>query len=230
MTEITAHVLDEIPFLPNVEGLLRRLRIKPGKEVEFLRLLEAAVPLARPRAVYLTAYITARGEDWVEIEGVHFTSRVLCVNLAETYRVFPYLATCGPELQSWAGGFEDLVLSYWAEAIKAEALSSALQALDADLERRHHPGQTSKMSPGSLQDWPIQEQTPLFRLLGRRAGQIGVCLTDSLLMVPTKSVSGIRFPNEVGFENCQLCPREGCPGRRAIYDAQLYDERFCANG
>lgn len=229
MTEITAHVLDGIPFAPDVESLTRRLRIRPGKDAEFLRRLADAVRLAQPRALYQTAYITSRGEDWVEIEGVRFNSRVLRVNLDETYRVFPYLATCGPELQVWADKIEDLLLSYWAEAIKAEALSCALQALDVDLEQRYQPGQTSKMSPGSLQDWPIQEQTVLFNLFGQGAGQIGVCLTDSLLMVPTKSVSGIRFPNEVSFESCQLCPREGCPGRRAIYDPLLYDDRFCAD-
>jgi len=220
------HIIDEVPFAPDVDSLIRRLRIKPGEVAEFQRLLEEARGLARPRALYLAAYITARGEDWVEIEGVCFSSRVLRVNLDAAYRVFPYLATCGAELQLWAGGVQDMVLGYWAEAVKEAALFCALEALNADLEARYHPGKTSKMSPGSLEDWPLLEQRQLFQLLGQHADQIGVRLTESLLMVPTKSVSGIRFPNEVGFENCQLCPREDCPGRRAEYDPLLYGERF----
>jgi hypothetical protein len=39
-------------------------------------------------------------------------------------------------------------------------------------------------------------------------------------------VSGIRFPTTESFESCQLCPRAGCPGRRAAYDASLYDRRY----
>jgi hypothetical protein len=55
---------------------------------------------------------------------------------------------------------------------------------------------------------------------------VGVRLTDSCLMMPTKSVSGIRFPTETSFESCQLCPRDDCPGRRAPYDSGLYDRRY----
>lgn len=83
------------------------------------------------------------------------------------------------------------------------------------------------MSPGSLEDWPVSQQSALFSLLGDTQHAIGVQLTESCLMVPTKSVSGIRFPMEDSFESCQLCPREDCPGRRAPYDEALYARRFC---
>ena len=53
---------------------------------------------------------------------------------------------------------------------------------------------------------------------------IGVRLTDSFLMVPMKSISGILFPTEVRFESCQLCPRKDCPGRRAPYDQALWSK------
>ena len=82
------------------------------------------------------------------------------------------------------------------------------------------------MSPGSLADWPLQEQRQLFTILGNTWDTVGVRLTDSLLMVPIKSVSGIRFPTESSFESCQLCPRAQCPGRRAPYDAGLYDLKY----
>jgi hypothetical protein len=82
------------------------------------------------------------------------------------------------------------------------------------------------MAPGSLTDWPLREQRPLFALLGDTEALVGVRLTDSCLMLPNKSVSGIRFPTEKHFESCQLCPRPDCPGRRAPYDADLYDRRY----
>ena len=51
---------------------------------------------------------------------------------------------------------------------------------------------------------------------------MGVRLTDSFLMVPNKSVSGIFFPAEVTFTSCQLCQRGVCPGRRAPFDPKLH--------
>ena len=224
-----AHLLEDIPFEVDLLALRKRLRIKEGSPatISLEQMTAAAAPLAKPRVLYLEAYISDRSEDWVEIEGVRFSSRVLRVNMEQAFRVFPFLATCGQELQDWADGFEDLLERYWAEAIKEAALVNARQAFTNHLEARYHPGQTASMSPGSLQDWPIQQQEPLFRLFGGWAAQIGVQLNESMLMVPTKSVSGIRFPTQVAFESCQLCPREGCPGRRAPYDATLYNSRYC---
>jgi hypothetical protein len=77
------------------------------------------------------------------------------------------------------------------------------------------------MSPGSLQDWPLEAQSQLFQLLPDVEAAIGVRLTESLLMIPTKSVSGIYFQTEVSFVNCQLCQRGKCPGRKARYDEDL---------
>lgn len=226
---VAAHVLEDIAFKPNVQGLLNRLHIKPesSRASELDQLLAEARELAHPRAMYQVAYITARGENWVEIEGQRFDSRVLQGNLEPLHRVFPYLATCGIELQTWAQGKDDMLINYWAEAIKEEALYNALHALGEALDARYHPGKTASMNPGSLQDWPIQQQRMLFRLFGLEQERVGVQLTETMLMIPTKSVSGIRFATEVDFESCQLCPREGCPGRRAVYDPDLYERRFC---
>jgi hypothetical protein len=85
------------------------------------------------------------------------------------------------------------------------------------------------MNPGSLPDWPLQEQRQLFALLGDTRAAIGVELTDSCLMLPIKSLSGLRFPTGENFENCQLCPRERCPGRRTAYEPGLYERKYGRN-
>jgi hypothetical protein len=72
----------------------------------------------------------------------------------------------------------------------------------------------------------LREQRKLFRILGDTEAMIGVRLTQSCLMIPSKSVSGVRFATETSFESCQLCPRDRCPGRRARYDPELYDRRY----
>jgi len=60
-----------------------------------------------------------------------------------------------------------------------------------------------------------------FSIFGDTQEIIGVRLNDSLLMIPRKSVSGIYFPTEIKFYNCQLCPRQKCIGRQAPYDPKL---------
>ena len=83
---------------------------------------------------------------------------------------------------------------------------------------------TAFMAPGSLPNWPIGQQKPLFKLLGDVKSSIGVELTESLLMLPAKSVSGIYFPTETSFFSCQLCPRERCDSRKAKYNEKLAQE------
>jgi hypothetical protein len=80
------------------------------------------------------------------------------------------------------------------------------------------------MSPGSLSDWPIEQQRPFFSLFDDVEEAIGVKLAKNLLMIPQKSISGIYFPTEVSFYSCQLCPRERCPSRQAGYDEKLARE------
>jgi hypothetical protein len=102
----------------------------------------------------------------------------------------------------------------------------AIDFLKEHLIEYDQPGQVFRLSPGSLSDWPIQEERPLFAILDNTRDLIGVHLTEGLMMVPTKSVSGILFPTEINFVSCQLCPREVCPGRKATYDKDLYDRKY----
>jgi predicted transcriptional regulator len=45
-------------------------------------------------------------------------------------------------------------------------------------------------------------------------------------MIPLKSTSGILFPTEVDYKNCQLCSRKNCPGRKAPYNPELLKEKY----
>ena len=96
---------------------------------------------------------------------------------------------------------------------------------DLDLiKKRYGLDKLSNMSPGSLEDWPVTEQKPLFSLFRTEKEPIGVKLTKHMLMIPRKSVSGIYFPTEVTFFSCQLCSRERCPARKAPYDRNLKEK------
>lgn len=143
------------------------------------------------------------------------------VNLDIVERVFPFVVTCGKELDSIAVSADDLMRNFCLDAIKEEFLRSALEYLKDHVKRRYALPQLSMMNPGSLEDWPITQQRELFSIFSNVEALIGVRLTESSTMIPVKSVSGILFPTEIAFESCQLCPREPCIERRAPYDPDL---------
>ena len=225
---VTTVVLDSVPFQTDPASMMKKLRIREGSayETDFLRIVEEAKSIARPKALYKTAFVDEKGDDTLSIDGVTLTSRVLRVNLDGTYRVFPYVVTCGVEIDEWSRSFYDLLHKYWLDAIKEMAVRSASRAMRSHIVENHRPGALSAMAPGSLGDWPITQQRPLFTILGDTEGSIGVRLSSTCLMIPEKSVSGILFPTETRFESCQLCPRDVCPGRRAPYDRGLFDRKY----
>jgi len=222
------HVVSRAAEPLNTRALAERLHVAPDSSdyQDLSALAHEAEALARPRACYRLAYIDGRGEDHVVVDGVTLASRVLRVNLEEVHRLFAEVATCGTEVDAWAHGLQDILWQYWAEAIKEALLRQAIKALREDEEAAYGVRRTSTMAPGSLADWPIREQRPLFRLLGDVESAIGVRLSESMLMSPNKSTSGVRFETESDFVSCALCPRDVCPGRRAPYDATLYERRY----
>jgi hypothetical protein len=220
--------LDNIPIQFDMEGLCKTLRLKEGsRQLEKLRsMVTEAQSVGKPKAFYSEAFIDSKGDDHVIINGIRFTSRVMRVNLDQVYRVFPYVATCGLELEEWSKKFEDILDKYYADVLKETVLRMGFRRLNEYLVEQTGIQHLARMNPGSLADWPLSEQKHLFAMLGEGPQSIGIQLTDSFLMLPIKSVSGMWFPSEATYENCQLCPREKCPGRRAPYDRDLYEKKY----
>jgi hypothetical protein len=218
-------VLSPIPAPLDLDEVVRALRLdrKPGGEELVRTLLAEAEPLLNPRAAWRSAFVESRSDDTVTIEGRVFRSRILRVNLDNVFRVFPFLITVGPDLENASGRSDDLLHRYYLETLADLALDAARAGFQARLARENGFALLASMSPGSLEDWPLTEQVPLFNLLGETPAEIGVRLTDSLLMLPRKSVSGVFFPSAETFLSCRLCARGSCPGRKAPFDPSERD-------
>jgi hypothetical protein len=169
-------------------------------------------------------YIDEKLDDAVVIDGRRFNSRVLRKNLDQVERVFPFVVTIGAKLGEQQAASSDILESYYLDVIGNVALDSTRRHLKRHLKLTFAVEKISSMAPGSLADWPIEQQAPLFEMLGDVEASIGVKLNDSLLMLPAKSISGIYFPTEVSFFSCQLCPRERCESRKAKYDPKLAED------
>lgn len=220
-------VFTHIPVQFNPDALSSKLHIgEHGQDAADLhRLIELVAPVVNPKALFATCDVQARTENSVQVGGAVFASRALRVNLDKAERVFPFIVTCGRELDEIGVPREDILLGYWLDELKSVALDAAHKHLFSHLKRHCEQTCITSMNPGAgdRDVWPIEQQRQLFSLLGDTEKSVGVRLTDSCLMVPNKSISGIIFPAETEFEVCRLCHRKGCPGRTAPFDGTLYD-------
>ena len=187
-------------------------------EEEILDMIAEAEEIADPKVLFGVCGIED-GEP-IKVGDVAIDSALVKEKLSPLNRCFPYIASCSKELNEWAKQYDgDPIAEYWADEIKQIYLQKIMKEIKPYLTEHYHiVGHAPALNPGSIAAWPISGQEPLFAVLGGREfvkEQVGVLYTDSFLMVPNKSVSGIVFESEVFYENCQHCPIDGCPNRRA---------------
>lgn len=174
--------------LPDAD-VLHAVRLDDPDEDDLARILEMSAEIcavARPRFLLGSASVSARGDDWVELDGVRFRSPALVAAFQDVSTVYPYLATCGAEAYDWANRLSDELEQYWANALQYLLLLEAIRGLDARAARL--PNGLRRIIPGTLPDWTLYGQRDLFRLFGEDT--LGVVLHESCLMTPENTVSG----------------------------------------
>jgi hypothetical protein len=218
--------LTDIPFDFNTDQLLEQLRIKPGTDrvKAFEALIDEVQAIGRPKALYKVSFIDEKGDDFVTIDGVRFTSPALRKNLDSIERVFPYIATCGTEMDDIEIKTGNMQKKMGVAFLKGRLLQTSMQYLGGHLAQRYKVSNLSSMNPGAgdATVWPFEQQRELFSMFEDVEKLIGVKLTKSLVLVPDMSVAGIFFPTESNFQSCQLCHRENCHVRRAPFDNELW--------
>ena len=185
-------------------------------EEELTALMDAADKIACPVALFGVCPV----EENATVNGISIPSALAVEKLEGKNRCFPYIATCGPELEAWSEQYKgDYLAEFWADEVKKKFLFHISQALAKHIQEQYHTaGHLAALNPGSLASWPVSGQQELFAILGGRdfvQETIGVIYTDSFLMLPSKTLSGISFESETFYENCQHCPLDRCPNRRA---------------
>jgi hypothetical protein len=192
-------------------------------------LFAEAIAIARPKAAYKLSLVRVNDNGpnkKIEIGPVILEDKVLTDNLKGLGRVFPFLATEGPELAEWASALGNRERTA-AFVIRYLALKEAERRLEERLTELYDLTSLGAMSPGVLPSWSLAGQKELFDLLAPLPLDLGVTLNgDSFWMSPDVSSSGLYFETEVGFHNCRLCPLDTCPLRRFSRDnlAPLTDQ------
>ena len=215
-------ILENLTLQIDPEAVKKSLRLDRQGDAQLAqRLIDKTKGLIEPKAAFELCYIDEKLQDAVIVSGLRLESKVLRKNLDAVERIFPYVVSLGSALEQATGKMSDLLEAYYLDAIGNIALTAVRKQLHDHLCNKFALKKISFMSPGSLLDWPLEAQSQLFQLLPDLEASIGVRLNKSLLMIPTKSVSGIYFQTEVSFFSCQLCQRGKCPGRKARYDENM---------
>ena len=180
---------------------------------------EELLPLGDIRAEYrIFQEISCRREEkTLQIEGVTFNVKPIIyrqMKVAEEAALF--ICTAGPvigEMCSISMKSGDLLKGYVYDVIGSEVVEAAADMMQEELRKSMAASGeeiTNRFSPGYC-GWDVAEQHNLFSFF--KDNFCGITLTDSALMKPVKSVSGvIGIGRNVRFTpyQCKLCEDKNC--------------------
>ncbi|MBN1786602.1 MAG: hypothetical protein JW825_06425, partial [Candidatus Methanofastidiosa archaeon] len=134
--------------------------------------------------------------------------------------VHPFVMTLGRDTDGALYGMDDVLSQYILDMLYNLMLVKMERRLRADIKEEFEYDNCSKLSPGSLEYWPLSQQRQLFELLSDGVSAIDVSLDDKCIMHPTKSLSGIIFQTRIPFSSCIFCSMRDCPGREQPYQIE----------
>ena len=182
-------------------------------------LLEEIQDIATPKFAYKVYRGRVDGENVYLNETVRLqVGTVLSSLMKGSEYVAVFTATAGDSFQRYQNELkkeDDLLKTYIADAIGSCIAESAGDYMERMLEKeikglRH----TNRFSPGYC-GWHLSGQKEIFRILG--GNPCDITLSDSCLMMPIKSISGIIG---IGYDvneriyGCQYCELKSCYKRK----------------
>ena len=211
-----------VPLGLTSEELAALCGVKPDSPA--FEVVEEALPLVNrygePAAVVRWVSVESAEGDLTVIDGVTFQSKVVADKLKDSHRVFLSVITAGNGLDRC----EDLEGDPFLDTLNGALLRHATGWLVRTMKDEFGFDGSSMLNPGSLPDWPIRNNFALFDLIGG-AEDIGVTLRDNGYMRPWNTTSHIHFPGH-GYQNCSLCRKYDCVGRRAPFNRAEYVRIF----
>jgi Vitamin B12 dependent methionine synthase, activation domain len=182
--------------------------------------LNNAAELTEIRGTYVTHIHnmpTTRTKQSISINSHSFnTGKIVTSYIRESEQFLFFIVTAGKgiemEAQKFLHGTEPL-LGYIYDVIGSVTVESALEKFLARMEEDFMKAElrtTNPYSPGYC-GWPVSDQRKLFDLFGNK--NCGITLSETCLMDPIKSVSGIiGIGKNVTKQpySCTICDAKNC--------------------
>ena len=196
---------------------------EPSKE-ELVRIQDCFGQLeaiSHPRFLYRSFPLSFPLDGSIEAAGCRIKSRNLQKNLTGCHEVLFFAATLGSGVDVLLHRYSKVEIS---RAVIMQAVSAAMLEAFCDEKNRRlkeEYGARSlylrpRFSPG-YGDFSLEFQKDFFRVMDCQK-QIGISLTESLLMTPSKSVSALigvsKQPAGCILEGCEACENKNCAYQR----------------
>ena len=165
------------------------------------------------------ATISAGRNDGIHLGGVFFQLQTIVTSqLRNVEKTALFACTIGPRMEEWRRKLEkdrEEVRAHLVDTIASAAVENATDLLHDHIRGKmleQGLGVTNRYSPGYC-GWSVAEQQFLFSLLPD--GFCGITLTESSLMTPMKSISGIIGIGANAKREGYLCGR--CERKNCLY-------------
>ncbi len=168
---------------------------KPETRRRIERIVREAGTYIDPSSFYRFVATRDISPQTVTLEGAWvLRSEKISYALSECHSVVVFAVTIGPRLERQIGSYTasgDTFQAFVMDACgstAAEELANQLSRDISKLVRDDHKKTTLRYSPGYC-DWSLEEQDTIFSLLA--CDEMTITLSDSKVMTPLKSISGI---------------------------------------
>lgn len=220
-------LIEKIDVKITKEDVLRKMGMPADHRFgdAIAEVIEEYKPIANGKLLYCEAEIGERTEDTIMIGGVKFTGKDLVDALKDVDTVYPYICTCGRDIYDAALNCKDLVKMFYLDNIAHFYLLEPSIVL-SDILDNQLGTRTTNMTPGSFENWTLDQNFPIFEVLNNGEG-IDVTLNDHALMNPAKSVAGIRFKTTDCEKKCNICMKKDCANRTEEFSKIVYEDTLC---
>jgi hypothetical protein len=153
-------IIEDIPFKVDYPIIAKRLYFHFSEELvaETLpELLNAVVPLAKPKAAYIICQVVKQNGDSFVICEIKFTNTLLRSQFNNIEKVFPFIVTCGREVDLLRINDTSAVKEYGLYVLKETIMSTALSYLHDHLKEKYSLEFLYYLSPGEFQAWPLSD-------------------------------------------------------------------------
>ena len=210
---ILSKTYSELPFC---EKEILRYAGCNDKDEQMSAILRECVSEAKDKLVYKVCYceFEVKTEDnTCDFNVFSLQSEKLALNLKDCKKVILFAATVGVEIDRLISKYGRLspAKALVFQAIGAERIEALCDVFCADIEREYNTALKPRFSPGYA-DLPLDAQKDIFAVLAPER-RIGLTLSSSLLMSPSKSVTAFLGlgGNKKHFSNkCSACNKNNC--------------------
>ena len=174
-----------------------------------------------PKTITKTFPILLKENNEIDFGFLQTKSKHLSKNLKDCEQVILFASTLGMNVDKLIAKYSKFQMS---KVVIIQAVATAMLEEYAndycDALRREWKEKGCYLRPrfsSGYGDFSLECQKPLLEVLEAQK-RIGIYLTDSLLMTPSKSITAIigisKQPNQCKIEGCEVCQKKNCIYRR----------------